>query len=241
MQPLDREFVLTSLRNLDNPRLVLRPEETPTPERIPAGWWPLLSLHGVDLAGLAQLWGPLPEVLPEMWRQLTRTLRGLVVLLEDGHPPTLLYLYSGGERLFHHRGQPPIVRGHVPARLSEMWPNWPPAARSLYEVHNGWTALFSQSMGHLPVGKIETAYDLVGAEVEDPRALPLDLTHTTLVYSNGAGSYLCLETPADDDARAFVWTAGRPAEVGLQAPFTAIYDAWTAIHFEEMDSAAGSA
>lgn len=237
MPSLDHDTVLASLRNRSNPRLVLRPEDAAAPEHIPADWWPLLSLGGVDWAALARLWGPLAEALPDTWGQLRRTLRGLAVLLEDDYPPALLYLTTGGGRLFHHRGQPPIAPGHAPARLADVWPGWPAAARALYELHNGWTALFSQSMGHLPVADIETAYELAGDLVADPDALPLDPRRTALVYANGAGSYLCLESPSGAAARAFVWQGSDPGTIGLQASFAAIYDAWTSIHFEEMDDA----
>ena len=237
MQPLDRNTVMASLRNRSNPRLVLRPEDTPVPEHIPADWWPLLSLRGVDHVALAQLWGALTDTLPQTWQQLTRTLRGMAVLLEEGYPPALLYLTVGDGRLYHHRGQPPVAAGHAPARLAEAWSAWPAEARALYELHNGWSALFSLSMGHLPVAKIDMAYDVAGDIVADPGALLLDLRRTALVYANGAGSYLCLETLANTPARAFVWTASHPDAIGLQAGFAALYDAWTAIHFEEMDNA----
>jgi hypothetical protein len=239
MIKLDKATVLQSLANLEQPRLVLTPEDAPMPNAIPASWWPLLSLDGVNSQQLTELWGPLPAVLPETWAQLTRTLRGLAVLLEEGHPPTLLYLYTGQGRLFHHRGQPPISRGHVPERLRDVWASWPTTARDLYEVHNGWSLLFSLSMGHLPIAEIEMADSPdVGLDV-DGQELPLDLRRTALVYSNGAGNYLCLESPASAaaTARAFVWSPAAPEQIGLEAGFAAIYDAWTAIHFESMDSA----
>lgn len=239
MIELNRDTVLASLRNLDNPRLVLRPEDAPRPEHIPPAWWPMLSLDGVDHDRLAALWGPLPAALPEMWQQLTRALRGLAVLLEDNHPPALLYLYSERDRLYHHRGQPPITAGHAPNRLNEVWASWPAVARTLYEVHNGWTLLHSHSMGHLSVSAVLPATDPAVGLSGQEGPLPFVPRRTVLLYSNGGGSYLCLEAPSAEDeaARAFVWSPGIPSEIGLSADFAAIYDAWTAIHFEGMDSA----
>lgn len=242
MSELSRENILHSLRNLREAQIMLSVEEVDLDikKQIPAAWLDLISLDGIRFADLQRLWQPVVPKLTRVFDELARTIRGLAILLEEGKPPSLLYIFSKKEKLYYHRGFPPLEEGAIPAHLQPVWSKLPQDFRELYTIHNGWFALHSKSMGHLSIDKLsllssEDEWDL---ESEIINNMPIDPERTIIVFSNGGSGYIGFELPESEktsEAKPLIWWSDKPTEPELSIKFWPVFDAWTAINFEEMD------
>jgi hypothetical protein len=230
------EDVLAKLGNRRNPRLLLSRQEAGKEElaAIPEAWWELLSLDEVNLDGLTDLWQPVAGRLPQLMEELKNTVLGLAIFLEEGMPPSLLYIFKGqdGGGLLLRQGFPPLDKKGLDEDLAAIYDKLPAEARKLYAIHDGWSLLASQSSGHLP----STSWSLLSwpewmLEKHIVAAMSVPPERCALLYSDGSSRYLGYALPeGKGKAKAIVFDEGKLRE-GVD--FFEEYDEWTSAKFHD--------
>ncbi len=158
---LSKHNISQSLGDINKPQIWLSPDELSQEiiGQIPMNWLNLLSVSEIDLSKLRNLWQPVAAKIPNVMKELERTLQGLAILTQENKPPALLYIFFAPDQtLYCYQGFPPIEDSDIPQKLAPIWCQLPADFRSLYTIHNGWVYTFDNSLGHLPIEQLYLKY-----------------------------------------------------------------------------------
>jgi hypothetical protein len=241
MTNLSAEGIIAELISHNNPKVFITPDELSDEIKvqIPNKWSELINLGNVDLSRLREYWKSVYELIPVTMEEMEATIQGLVLLTEDGQPPSLLYVFINDEDgLDFYRGFPPMNLSQQDTRTVEIMEVLPGEFRKLYEIHNGWYFLYPMSRGHLPTEKWSFLKDDEwGLESEALKKIPIDPDRTLIVYAHGGGGYLGIELPAGrEQGKAMaveIWSRDI-VNPTINLDFWMAYDEWTSAFFVEM-------
>lgn len=163
--------------------------------RLPGAWIPLLDVRSrrEARAALGQLWAPVAGDLYWLVHRhvLADHLHGFAILLPDGAPPALLYLFTAEGELNEYRGNLPLDPVRLPERWRPVWAALPPAFQAFYGIHDGWFVPFRPGaetghLGPLPVEKWWRVGDEIpGLSVENDEEITLADVVITFEDSGG--------------------------------------------------------
>ena len=242
MTELSKANILHTLRNLKNPQVMLSATEVnqEVASQIPKEWLSLLSLGEIDFDKLQELWHPVGDNISTVMEELERTIQGLAILIEDNQQPSLLYIFLGNEKLYYHRGFPPLKDDDIPREIANIWGNLPLDFRDLYTIHNGWVSLHSKSMGHLPADKLSLlCWEEWSLEAEVIESTPINPEKTVIVFTNGGSGYLGFELSdlkGASEAKPLIWWSNKPSQPELNIEFWSVFNTWISMDFADMDS-----
>ena len=241
MATISTATILEALSNLNDIQLITSPNQIPKVfnNQVPDLWGALLASKDNQLSILKQLWQPISPKIPQTMAELQATLQGIAILIEDGHPPSLLYIFLNKKgKLSFHRGYPPLKTEQLPQDILPIWSNLPEEFRNLYIIHNGWFSLHSRSRGHLPVNKwsfLSSSEWLLEDEVV--AQLPISPKQTLIVYDQGGGGYLGFVLPSKSNIGQVtpveIWLTNL-TEPDTGIDFWSVYDEMTVASFLEM-------
>lgn len=150
--------------------------------------------------------------------------------------PSLLYAMVIEGKIAFYRGRPPVMR--IPDALTDDWPRVPPLVRAFYQtVHNGWTFIYDDSTGPLPLADWGVLSDRIEDTDCEVAALNFDARRIRTVFHNGAGDCLCLDfdhLDAQGCASGAIWWHEKPNEI-KRVDFDATLNAWTQVTLAEAD------
>ena len=220
--------------------LTLSDEVSPE-DGVPDVWVGMLRSQEAGRKTWAEPWQGFRDLLPGVCDFLQRKVHGVCVLIKDGKPPSLLYVYSSGDHFYFYRGGPALGET-VPDDPRNIWARLPPKLQEYYrDVHNGWTQLSSDSMGPLPFEDIEFLSDHGWGDDETEELdtlLPSRLENVAMVFGNGGGDWLCLDLSLDKkavEAHALNWWHEDTLEPDLDENFWARVDEWICAQIEDVD------
>lgn len=196
--------ILQTLNNLNAPKIYISAEDIPEKikSNIPAIWLKYISLYMEDDAveEAMELWKPVAHLLPDTMDNLWSTVQGLVLLTEENHPPSLLYIFiTHSGKLILYRGNQPLSKQDIPNHLSGIWNRLPKEVHNLYDIHNGWLTSRSLCGGHLPVQQWSFLSDSQWSlEPHNIIKMLIPPEQTLVVYESGTESCIGFEIPANE-------------------------------------------
>jgi hypothetical protein len=168
------------------PELLLAPMASP-PADIPAAWGKLLTAHDWQPA-LADLWRPMADRLPRVYRALRERLKGIALVQTEEVPSSLIYFFSQGDYLFKYRGGPPVEETRlVESRLPQEFTDF-------YRIHDGWVLFHSEDMGPAPRSEwraLPSLWPDVSWNVPPGEVSP---DHSTVIYRDSNQLALAFDT-----------------------------------------------
>ena len=232
------EKMLTLVRRfVRSPTLIVSAEEAGRTPGVPDAWVAVLRQQEEGVNGWANLWQPYKDLLPGVCDFLQHQVRGVCLLQEAQGPPSLLYVYSRGEKDYFYQGRP-ALGSPPPENRDAIWKHLPPRLQQFYvSLHDGWTELSSNALGPLPLAEIELLSDQDWElEPGDEDRLPFRLDQVLTVFGNGGGDLIGLDfgsgTPEE---YALVWWHEEPMEPDTGQNFWALLDGWISGQMEDMD------
>jgi hypothetical protein len=221
--------------------LLTLPSEVSPQDGVPDAWAEMLRSQEAGRKMWAEPWKAYRELLPGVLGFLERKVHGVCVLLEEGKPPSLLYVFSSGKTDYYFYRGGPAVGDTIPEDRRALWQRLPSTLQVFYsKLHDGWTSLSSDSMGPLPVKDIELLSDWTGdMEPDEISRLPFRIDDVVMVFGNGGGDSLCLDLGlgAAAEDHALVWWHEDPFEPDLDQNFWALMDGWICGQLEDVDLA----
>jgi hypothetical protein len=242
MKQITKSSILKEIEDYcSNPQLITSISDVPQDisqdvlSQIPQSWLDLLSLDDVDFTKLRELWQPIVHRGESIINNLEFKLQGLVILIEDNRPPSLLYIFLNEEELFFHRGFPPLKETEIPEKIQSFWPMLPEDFKTLYSIHNGWTSFFSGAMGHKPIDEIELlSSEEWMLEPDVIKNLPIDHTKTILVFRSGGPGYLAFEC-IEPEPKSMIFWSNNPTKPEFFKSFWTNFNLWLLIDMESKD------
>jgi hypothetical protein len=227
---VDHQAVLSYLDDYVNDPRVVTYSGLPESEKqkLPHSWQDILSEQGPERVRrtLAQ-WDTYRPDFDDLPEYLKAHLQDVELIHHDGMY-TLLYAVRAAEsgKTLYYEGRNPKTQ-QAPAAIAAVWPRFPATFQRFYaEFHNGWYHLSSGSMGPLPIESIFPLSDEEWGILEDIGPQPIDLQSTYAFFSNGAGTYLCVELQADK-MQTLLWSSKKEPKYGLD--FWPVLDSWAVI------------
>jgi hypothetical protein len=224
-----------------HPVLLVSPEEAEAQSSIPEVWIQMLRRQSEGIKSWMEPWKDFQNLLPGVYDFLQHKVHGVCVLLEEGKPPSLLYVFSSGETDYYFYRGGPAVGNKAPDDTRDIWRRLPSTLQAFYsKVHNGWTSLSADSMGPLPVEDIELLSDWTGdMEPDELSRLPFRIDDVVIVFGNGGGDSLCLDLGlgAAAEDHALVYWHEDPFEPNLDQNFWALMDGWICGQLEDVNLA----
>jgi hypothetical protein len=201
------------------PELVLAPLAQ-APADLPSIWGQVLTAMDPRFA-VTQMWKPLEDRLPRVWRALKERLRGVALLRTREVPASLIYFFKGARFWVEYRGGMPLAETHVPPSLL------PAEFLDFYRIHDGWVLYESEDYGPLPSAgwrAVSTLWDEVAWKV--PRG-EITLDTAIVVYRDGDRLALGYDKPA---------STARPLVCSSDGTVEPLLDMWSAIdrHISEL-------
>lgn len=224
-----------------NPKIIIDSEDIPIENlsQIPSSWLNLLSLEKINFAKLRELWHPVIDKFEIVIEDLESRLQGLVILLEDNQPPSLLYVFLNEQELYYHRGFPPIEEQEISHKIKPFWLQLPKYIKKLYTIHNGWVSMFDLSMGHKPIDNLSIlSWSEWNLESEVIKNLPFNYKKTIIIFSNGGSGYIGFELPKPEEIaepRPLIFWSNKPTQPDLNINFWTIFNSWITIDLQEKD------
>jgi hypothetical protein len=183
------------------------------PDDLPAAWGKALTEHDVRPA-MAQMWRPMADRVPRIFRALQERLRGVGLLRTEEIPASLLYFFADGNSLLVYRGRLPLGDKRLAdARL-------PAEFLDFYRIHDGWFLYFSEDNGPAPRGEWRSLSELWPEVAWKVPPGELSLETSTVVYRDGDRLAFAYDKP-DSTARSLVARGDGTVQLLL--------DIWTAI------------
>jgi hypothetical protein len=216
-----RRHLYDVVSNEQNPRFTLAPCDPP--QMVSERWNDILRSPDPVRAALECLWLPSRGILPELFTELVRTLRGIGLLQTDASPVSLVYV-------FESNGEPSFRRGYPSKRIETKEAETLPADfLDLYTIHNGWTDL-QGFMGPLPVEEWFYYSYVTDAEWLGGRA-ELRAREFLVVCNSGGSEYLGFDMSESPPA-GLVYSVVDPVEVAPDLVRT--LDEWMAVDLRDL-------
>jgi hypothetical protein len=182
------------------------------PTDVPSEWAQLLTSHDQREA-IAQLWRPMADRLPRIYRALQERLWGVALLRTEDIPASLVYFFSDGDDWIPYRGHRPLSGSDLTSS------SLPEEFLEFYRIHDGWVHYYSEDAGPMPSAgwsSLSTlwtavAWKLPPGDISSEAALAVyrDGDELALAYDTSASPALPLRCRGDGtlDVLLDMWAA----------------------------------
>ena len=205
-----------AVRAEGNPRLFLAPvSPLPAGVLVPRAWQQLLMDQNAHKQTTNLLWHRGAQVLPQLVASIHDRLQSVGLMVTDGKPPSLVYVFTKNGEAFARRGYP--ATASLPALSKQLSVDM----SIIYAIHDGWVNLFSADTGPLPTEE----WEILGKSQPDAQDGFLK------VFSTG-GNAMGFDLSEHPAGSYIIWSEG---EVERVDDFWGRLDSWLSRGLQKMD------
>ena len=230
---MDKDKRLSYLKQFENTLVILSQDNITLDQRkgLSESWHEILLLGNNErITKVLELWLPFSEEFSQVLAYFRNNLLS-IDLINSSRGISLLYgiKANGSDNVMYYEGRQPVSTIEE-QDLASFWSKVPDKLQKFYsQLHNGWYYFASQSMGLSPLQNIFVLSKEHWGIIDQLSTVPVDLSQSIAIFSNGMGGYVCLEL-LKNKTHTFLWFHDEAPKTNLD--LWPVVDTWILLGFE---------